>query len=379
MSALSVPNLLSSQPKPSPQANNTQPESETPFASVLQQKVQTSKDDKPANTAEQTKAPAEPANAAQNQSEHTVEADGADKEATTAAALVNGDYAQNALQQLLPWLQSLQGKAAQAAAPDATATATDTALLPQAVANATQAQGALPTLQAQTKTDPKLSQSKDVAANTQAEPPTTQVKDGAAASTAANLAATSDTLTAGDKHKPFQESFDTALQGANQRIESQMPQTPAAHGATESRGQDANRLQSVLGTPQWQHEFSDRVQLMSRNNEGRAELVLTPPHLGRIEVTLNISGDQASAMFTSANPEVRTALEGAMDRLREALANNGISLGQAQVGSESSGQSADNRNGGTRQGGQIAGNGQEISANTVAWTRHSNNMLDVFA
>jgi len=84
-------------------------------------------------------------------------------------------------------------------------------------------------------------------------------------------------------------------------------------------------------------------------------------------------------MFVSASPEVRTALEGAMDRLREALANNGISLGQAQVGSESPGQSADNGNGNSRRGGQIAGDGQDTGVTTAAWTHHSNNMLDVFA
>ena len=74
--------------------------------------------------------------------------------------------------------------------------------------------------------------------------------------------------------------------------------------------------------------------------ESRAELVLNPPQMGRVEVSLSISGDQATASFVSANPTVREALEAAMPRLREILADAGIQLGQAQVGAENPHQSA---------------------------------------
>src|SRR5690606_39403615 len=49
-------------------------------------------------------------------------------EQDAAVALVNGEYAQGALQQLLPWLQAMQGQAAQ----NATQETTDPALLPPA-------------------------------------------------------------------------------------------------------------------------------------------------------------------------------------------------------------------------------------------------------
>ena len=199
---------------------------------------------------------------------------------------------------------------------------------------------------------------------------------GETASVTANLAAPTESLTAGDNSQQPHESFDATLQGANDRLNAQAAQT--ASGSTAARTEPA-RMQAPVGTQQWQNELGDHVQLMSRNNESRAELVLTPPQLGRIEISLNINGDQASALFVSANPEVRAALEGAMDRLREVLANSGIALGQAQVGAESSGQSANNGSGEGRRGGNLTAGIADTGSAATAWTRHSNNMLDVFA
>lgn len=376
MSALSVPNLLSPQAKPSaPQANgNAQPDTDAPFASVLQQKVQSGKGDAPAKQTDDGKATTASETAAPAQSEQAA-TDNTEQE-SAAVALVNGGYAQTALQQLLPWLQSMQGKAAAPEAKDSTTTKDPAVLQETLEGNAPQAQPVLPSLQADTHRP--LASDKGSDANPAAAKAELPLAKDATATTAANLAAASEALTTGNKPKSSQDSFDTTLQAASQRIDSQVQQTNT-HGASDSRVPESNRLQSQVGTSQWQQEFSDRIQLMSRNNEGRAELVLTPPHLGRIEVTLNINGDQASAMFVSASPEVRTALEGAMDRLREALANSGIALGQAQVGAESSGQSAEQSGNGSRRGGELAGGVPEAAPAAAAWTRHSNSMLDVFA
>lgn len=95
-----------------------------------------------------------------------------------------------------------------------------------------------------------------------------------------------------------------------------------------------------VGAPAWGEEVGNRIAWMAGRMESRAELVLTPPHMGRVGVSLTVSGDQASAIFTSANPAVREALEAAMPRLRELLADAGIQLGQAQVGAENARQFA---------------------------------------
>ena len=363
MSALSLPaNPALSQNKPASQANNASAseEADTPFASVLQQKVQSSKEG-------QDKAPEQSAAAAPAEQSQAAKHEGGEPATPDAASVFNGEYDQTALQQLLPWLQAMQGQAAQTAGSD-TPAASDTLLPETQIIPQTQLQQTA--LQFAPKQQPG-----ETAAQESAELPADLLADSKTAGTAANLAVPTEALVKSGKHGASNESFDTALQGVQERLDpqAQMGQTQGSSG----RGTEPTRLQAPLGTPQWQTEFSDRVQFMTRNNESRAELVLTPPQLGRIEVSLNINGDQASALFVSANPEVRTALEGAMDRLREALASNGISLGQAQVGSESSGQSAGNERGGRQQAGNAVGGSQEAAAGP--WTRHSNNMLDVFA
>lgn len=115
--------------------------------------------------------------------------------------------------------------------------------------------------------------------------------------------------------------------------------TTAAMGETsagESSSSGGNlRVATPLGQAGWHDEMGQKLTWMVGNNRQHAELVLTPPQLGRVEVSLTLSGDQATAVFTSPNPSVREALENSLHRLREVLADAGVSLGQTQVGSES--------------------------------------------
>lgn len=141
-----------------------------------------------------------------------------------------------------------------------------------------------------------------------------------------------------------------------------------------------------VGAAQWDREVGDKVVWMANRMESRADLVLTPPQMGRVEVSLTVNGDQASATFTSANPAVREALEAAMPRLREALAEAGIQLGQAQVGAENPNPSAQQeKNGDNFASGRDAENDATPQQTTVGNPRVSDSstmgrgLVDVFA
>jgi flagellar hook-length control protein FliK len=111
--------------------------------------------------------------------------------------------------------------------------------------------------------------------------------------------------------------------------------------------------------------------------ESRAELTLTPPQMGRVEVSISVSGDQTSAAFVSASPAAREALEQALPRLREILAEAGITLGQASVNAESPRQDRDGA-----PAGQRGGNRNMESAGAAApaqWLRRSEGLIDTFA
>jgi flagellar hook-length control protein FliK len=120
--------------------------------------------------------------------------------------------------------------------------------------------------------------------------------------------------------------------------------SPLMHtgAATESSGSAEIGIAPAVGTSHWESAIGNSLVFMAGNGRNHAELVLNPPQLGRIEVSVSVSGDQANAFFVSANPAVRDALESAMPRLKEIFADAGITLGQAQVGSESPRQSANN-------------------------------------
>jgi flagellar hook-length control protein FliK len=93
------------------------------------------------------------------------------------------------------------------------------------------------------------------------------------------------------------------------------------------------------GSPGWPEEVGNRVSWMVGQTESHAELTLTPPQLGKVEVSITVSGDQTSAQFVAATPAARELIEQSLPRLREILEQSGISLGQTDVGT--SGQPGD--------------------------------------
>ena len=103
------------------------------------------------------------------------------------------------------------------------------------------------------------------------------------------------------------------------------------------------RITTSVGSQHWESAIGNSLVIMTGAGRDRAELVLTPPQLGRIEVSITMKGDDATATFVSANPAVRDALENALPRLREVLADAGITLGQTQIGSGSPEHSAADR------------------------------------
>lgn len=120
----------------------------------------------------------------------------------------------------------------------------------------------------------------------------------------------------------------------------------AAAASLQARHGTEYQIVTPVGSQHWETAVGNSLVIMSGARQDRAELVLTPPQLGRIEVSISVKGDEATAIFVSANPAVREALESALPRLREVLAEAGIALGQTHVGAESQGQSAGERQNG---------------------------------
>jgi flagellar hook-length control protein FliK len=146
-------------------------------------------------------------------------------------------------------------------------------------------------------------------------------------------------------------------------------------------------VQVTVSTPvnqnKWADEFSQKITwLVSSNQSQTAELHLNPPQLGPLDVVIKVSGDQATALFTSPHAAVREAVEQAMPKLRDMLADNGIMLGNATVSDQAPrdpGQSGTQRasvpSGNDIPDASVTGNG---TARVSPISRH-NGIVDTFA
>lgn len=137
-----------------------------------------------------------------------------------------------------------------------------------------------------------------------------------------------------------------------------------------------------VNTPASQHGWADavgnRVLWLVGRDESRAELILTPPTLGKLEISITVSGDTTTAQFVAATPAAREALEQAMPRLREMFEQAGVTLAESNVNTASQDQSGERGADDGRRNGRSA----EVDAvpePTRPWLQRGEGMVDIFA
>lgn len=111
---------------------------------------------------------------------------------------------------------------------------------------------------------------------------------------------------------------------------SNLPSVPSPNSAPQNV-----QIDIPVGQPKWGVEFAQKIVWVTTQQHQVAEIHLNPAHLGPVEVMLSITQDQATAQFLSPHLAVREAIEEALPRLREMMAENGIQLGNVMVGADS--------------------------------------------
>jgi flagellar hook-length control protein FliK len=101
--------------------------------------------------------------------------------------------------------------------------------------------------------------------------------------------------------------------------------------AGNAQGATSPTISAPIGNNRWAEEFSQKIVWMNNQQSQTAELHLNPPDLGPLNVMLKFSDNQLTAQFTSPHSAVRDAVENAIPKLREILADNNITLGNATV------------------------------------------------
>jgi len=94
-------------------------------------------------------------------------------------------------------------------------------------------------------------------------------------------------------------------------------------------------INTPVGSPNWDTAMGEQVKFMAKNELNFAEIRLTPPQLGPVEVRLTMHQDQAQVTLFATHAATRDALEAALPRLRDMFADAGLNLTGANVASES--------------------------------------------
>lgn len=140
---------------------------------------------------------------------------------------------------------------------------------------------------------------------------------------------------------------------------------PLASMTPDLRG---DRFGDTLGT---------QMTWMAEQKIGHAHIRVSPGDLGAIEVSLRLDGDRVHADFSSAQPEVRQALQDSLPRLREMLGQQGFQLAQADVGHRQQPQSSPAQANATR-GGDGTGSGTDTAPRSAP-VRIARGLLDAYA
>lgn len=100
----------------------------------------------------------------------------------------------------------------------------------------------------------------------------------------------------------------------------------------------------------WAGALGARVVAMVMDDVQQARIHLDPPELGSLEIRLQVQQDQATVQVQVQNGQVRDALESGAQRLRDALAAQGLQLAGYDVSER--GQQSQAQQGQSGQGGQ---------------------------
>ncbi|WP_070962818.1 flagellar hook-length control protein FliK [Vibrio sonorensis] len=143
-----------------------------------------------------------------------------------------------------------------------------------------------------------------------------------------------------------QVTGQTAQNSVQGRVEQAIAQTPLQMTRSDIAGE----------------QLAERVQMMMSKNLKNIDIRLDPPELGRMQIRMNIGGDNATVHFTVANQQARDVIEQSMPRLREMLSQQGVQLGDTSVQQQAQGQQQ-NRYAGDEQGKSGQGIGNQTAGN----------------
>ncbi|MEM7294161.1 MAG: flagellar hook-length control protein FliK [Pseudomonadota bacterium] len=103
----------------------------------------------------------------------------------------------------------------------------------------------------------------------------------------------------------------------------------ATANATSTRSNLSNPISSLvmpvgIDNVDWAGAFAQKVQQLLKAGARNAEIRMDPPHLGRVEVRIDVVADRTVINFAAEQGAVRDTIDNNLGRLREQLASAGF-------------------------------------------------------
>ncbi len=141
--------------------------------------------------------------------------------------------------------------------------------------------------------------------------------------------------------KPFELVLERAASPASATTATavEQPATPAptaTDGLTETARRDRPPVlkldtQLPVHTPRFGEGFSQQVVVLAQHGIQQAQMSLSPPDLGPVDVRITIANDEASVQIAAPTGAARDAIQEALPRLKEMMEQSGVRLNDAGV------------------------------------------------
>ena len=148
----------------------------------------------------------------------------------------------------------------------------------------------------------------------------------------------------------------------------------------EQLAQTRERLEFGRDKEKWAPALGSRIVTMVADNIQQAEIHLDPPELGSLEIKLQVSQEQTTIQVQAQSPQVRDVLEANAQRLRDALAEQGLELAGFDVSQQQSqsGEGDGSQSGGSSPDGEQVAH-DALAEETATQASAHDGLLDTFA
>lgn len=137
------------------------------------------------------------------------------------------------------------------------------------------------------------------------------------------------------------------------------------------------QLPSSVGSPAFAHELGQQVVWLAGQDVKQARIRLHPEELGQLDVKISVSHDRVDVVFSAQHPAAVTAIQQSLSQLGQMLTQQGLSLGQAEVGQHDRGENQGH--GGATPNDAVMGDTDEVHGVGLRTSIGVVGLLDAFA